>query len=201
MDVGCHKGEILDLILKYAPNGRHYAFEPIPYLFQHLQDKYGHMEAIDLHSCALSDHEGVVPFQLVKNAPAFSGIKRRKYHIADPEIEEIKVELRKADNLISPEEKIDFIKIDVEGGELDVMKGATRILKNKPIVLFECGKGSSDVYGSGPQEIYSFITENAGLELFTLEDFLKNRKGMSRKDFTRYFETSEEYYFVAGPAK
>jgi hypothetical protein len=36
IDVGCHKGEILDLMLKYAPEGEHYAFEPIPYLYQEL---------------------------------------------------------------------------------------------------------------------------------------------------------------------
>lgn len=30
IDAGCHKGEILDLILKHAPNGKHFAFEPIP---------------------------------------------------------------------------------------------------------------------------------------------------------------------------
>ena len=26
IDVGCHKGEILSQIIKFAPNGKHYAF-------------------------------------------------------------------------------------------------------------------------------------------------------------------------------
>jgi len=37
IDIGCHKGEILELILRYAPEGNHYAFEPIPYLFNQLE--------------------------------------------------------------------------------------------------------------------------------------------------------------------
>lgn len=40
IDVGAHKGEILDLFLKYAPNAKHFAFEPIPYLFENLHKKY-----------------------------------------------------------------------------------------------------------------------------------------------------------------
>ena len=37
VDIGCHKGEILESMLKFSPEGRHYAFEPIPYLFAYLQ--------------------------------------------------------------------------------------------------------------------------------------------------------------------
>jgi hypothetical protein len=38
--------------------------------------------------------------------------------------------------------RVDFIKIDVEGGELLVMKGAAGIMKKyKPVVIFEHGLG------------------------------------------------------------
>lgn len=40
IDIGCHKGQILDVMIQYAPAGKHYAFEPIPYLFDELQIKY-----------------------------------------------------------------------------------------------------------------------------------------------------------------
>ena len=32
VDVGCHKGEVLALMLQQAPQGQHYGFEPIPAL-------------------------------------------------------------------------------------------------------------------------------------------------------------------------
>ncbi|GAB4290781.1 MAG: hypothetical protein Kow0068_16170 [Marinilabiliales bacterium] len=75
IDVGCHKGEILDLILKYAPQGKHYAFEPIPYLYNELRNKY--KNKAEIFPYALSDTNGESNFQLVKNAPAYSGIKKK----------------------------------------------------------------------------------------------------------------------------
>ena len=73
IDVDCHKGEILDLMLAHAPNGKHYAFEPIPSLFDALKKKYSHKA--EVFPYALSDKSGETTFQLVKNAPAYSGIK------------------------------------------------------------------------------------------------------------------------------
>ena len=48
------------------------------------------------------------------------------------------VELKKLDDVIPTDVTIDFIKIDVEGAELGVLKGAKNVLlKNKPIIIFE----------------------------------------------------------------
>ena len=160
IDIGCHKGEILDLMFKYSPKGSHYAFEPIPYLYNDLVQKFeGRAE---IYSCALSDNTGETKFNLVKNAPAYSGIKKRRYDISNPIIEEINVELRTLDNIISSDERVDFIKIDVEGGEFGVLKGAKDIIKrNKPTIIFECGKGASDFYGTKPNDLYDFIYSEA----------------------------------------
>ena len=37
IDIGCHKGEILELMMHFSPEGKHYAFEPIPYLCKELK--------------------------------------------------------------------------------------------------------------------------------------------------------------------
>ena len=196
VDIGCHKGEILDLMLQYAPEGKHYAFEPIPYLFKELEKKYINMAHIFPY--ALSEKSGTSTFQLIKNAPAYSGIKRRHYDIANPEIEEIEVELKTLDEIISLNDDINFIKIDVEGGEFDVLKGAKKILiKNKPILLFECGKGACDYYGTNPLEVYDFITNEIGLQIFTLKSFIKNNLPLTKIEFEKCFNTNSEYYFVA----
>jgi len=196
IDVGCHKGEILDLILKYSPEGEHYAFEPIPYLYEELERKYKNRAKV--FSCALSDNDGETTFQHVKNAPAYSGIKKRRYDIANPEIEEIKVELKRLDGLIPSSKKIHFIKIDVEGGEFGVIKGAKKLLKgNRIVVLFECGKGACDYYGTAPVELYNFITDEVGMKIYTLNAYLKNKNPLSVNEFTNYFDTNAEYYFVA----
>lgn len=200
IDVGCHKGEILDLMLTYSPQGKHYAFEPIPYLFENLKVKYAHKAT--LYPYALSDKSGSTTFNLVKNAPAYSGIQKRKYAVKNPEIEEINVELKTLDELIPTDEKIHFIKIDVEGGEFGVLKGAKSLLKrNKPIILFECGKGASDYYGTKPEELHQFLNEEIGLAVYTLKSFIKNKTALSNAQFTRHFNNNDEYYFVAAPKK
>ncbi len=196
IDVGCHKGEILDLMLKYSPSGNHYAFEPIPYLFNDLINRYG--EKAEIFSYALSDVEGSTVFQLVKNAPAYSGIKKRRYDIDNPDIEEINVELGVLDNIIPVSQKIDFIKIDVEGGEFAVLKGAKRIIKkDKPIIVFECGKGASDYYGTTAEDIYNFMTNELTLKISTLKSFIKSQESLNLLEFKEYFENNKEYYFVA----
>ena len=195
IDIGCHKGEILEMILKYARKGKHYAFEPIPYLFEELKHNFSHKAQI--YPYALSDSKGKTTFQLVKNAPAYSGLKRRKYDISNPKIEEIEVEMITLDEVIPIDEKIDFIKIDVEGGEFGVLKGAKNLLiKNKPLILFECGKGASDYYETNPLDLYDFITTETGLKIFTLSSFTKNRVPLTKNEFEKYFNTNAEYYFV-----
>ena len=197
IDIGCHKGEILDLMLRYSPKGNHYAFEPIPYLYEELVKKYQNKAKVFPY--ALSDKNGKTSFQLVKNAPAYSGIKKRRYDIPNPEIEEIKVELKTLDHVVPLNEKIDFIKIDVEGGEFDVLKGAENIIKkNKPVIIFEFGKGASDYYGTTPLDIFNYITQELGLRIFTLKSYVKNKRSLSLADFENYFNSNREYYFVAG---
>ena len=153
VDVGCHKGEILNYMLKYSPDGKHYGFEPIPYLFKELKTKYENQASI--YPYALSDTSGETTFHLVKNAPAYSGIKKRQYNVAMPQIEEIIVELKTLDDIVGPDVEIHLIKIDVEGAEFGVLKGATNILKNyTPLIIFECGIGASEFYGTTPSDLY-----------------------------------------------
>jgi FkbM family methyltransferase len=196
VDVGCHKGEILEQILKLAPKGKHFAFEPIPSYYQKLKENYG--EKATIFPFALSFKEGFSSFQFVKNAPAYSGLQQRRYDTKTPDIEEITVEMKTLDSLIPEGIKIDFIKIDVEGGEFDVLKGAEKLLKrDKPTVVFECGLGASDFYGATAQDLFNFLTDEIGLQIFLLHTFIKGGKALSKAEFEDFFTTNEEYYFIA----
>lgn len=198
IDIGSHKGEILDIMLKYAHQGKHYAFEPIPALFNELAIKYSKKATVFPY--ALADSSGKTTFQFVKNAPAYSGLKQRKYDMANPEILEIEVEKRTLDEILLPTQPIHFIKIDVEGGEFGVLKGASNILvKNKPIILFECGKGASDYYGTNPQDIFLYLTKEIKLKIFTLASFINQKQSLTQTEFINYFNTNREYYFIAAP--
>jgi len=196
IDVGCHKGEILDIILKQSPNGKHFGFEPLPHLYKKLVDRYNNKATILPY--ALSNENGFSTFQYVKNAPAYSGIKKRKYDIDNPEIEEIKVELKKLDDIIPPNIKIDLIKIDVEGAELGVLKGAKQLLiKDKPIVVFEFGLGASDFYNTKPSDIFNFLTKEVGLSISLLKSYINNGSQLTLNEFEHFFNINKEYYFIA----
>lgn len=195
VDVGAHKGEILDLLLKYAKDGKHFAFEPIPYLFEELRKKYDN--EVSVYRYALSTYHGETEFNLVLDDPAYSGIKQRKYKSANTQVETIKVQVRTLDEIVTTVPyKIDLIKIDVEGGEFDVLKGGSQVLKDhKPFLIFECGKGASDYYGTKPGDIYDYLI-GFNYSLNSLKGFSKYSNRLSKEEFIDLFDTGEEYYFV-----
>jgi FkbM family methyltransferase len=196
IDVGAHKGEILDVIIKNAPNQVHYGFEPIPSLFNNLQLKYG--EKCHILPYALSEEEGKSTFQFVKNAPAYSGIKQRKYAVKNPEIEEIEVELKRLDDVVPSDIKIDLIKIDVEGAEFMVLKGAKELLlRNKPTIIFECGLGASEFYNTNAEELFDYINSTIDLKLSTLKNFIQNKPSLTKEEFLNHYKQGSEYYFIA----
>lgn len=196
IDIGCHKGEILTKILELSPEGCHFAFEPIPLFYNNLVKQFNH--SVTIFPFALSNNEGSTTFQFVKNAPAYSGIRKRKYAIENPDIEEIKVELKKLDDVIPNDIKIDFIKIDVEGAEFDVLKGAKEtIIRSKPVVIFEFGLGASDFYNSTPDDLFDYFNNELNLKISTLENWLNNTNPFKKEEFITCFNNSTEYYFIA----
>jgi FkbM family methyltransferase len=198
VDIGCHKGEILDLIMRKSTKGKHYGFEPIPAFYTKLTEKYKEKSNITILPYALGDSEEGVMFNHVKNAPAYSGLKQRNYDNISPDIEKIHVEQRRLDDCIPEKIPVALIKIDVEGAEFMVLKGAKRILqRDKPILLFEFGLGASDYYGTNPKEFFTFL-EKFNYRIYTLDSYLKQKEFMSISDFIQKYNTNEEYYFVAG---
>lgn len=199
IDIGAHKGTILRQILKQAPEGKHIAVEPIPYLYQKLERKFG--KRVTLLNLALADETGETEFTLFKDRPAVSGLKARHFDNAAYKKELIKVQVRKLDDLVPQDQNVDLIKIDVEGAELEVLKGARGILeRNKPVVLFEFGKGGSELYGATPELMFDFF-DVLGYTITLQEYFLENRPGFNRAEFLGQYEKGYNYFFMAYPAK
>ncbi len=196
VDIGAHKGEILELFLKFAPKGNHAAFEPIPAMYKNLLANFG--QRVKVFPFALSSTTGETQFNVVIDDPAYSGIKQRKYKKSDVQIEKINVEMRRLDDVLGERSsKIDLMKIDVEGGEFDVLKGSAQILQNdKPILVFECGRGASEYYGTSPEELYEYLNK-WNYTIRSLGGFVKNLKPMTQEDFVKTFHEGTDYYFVA----
>ena len=194
IDVGSHKGEVLELALKISKKGKHFAFEPIPHLFHKLNDKFG--AKCEVLNYGLSDKKKKSSFQHVTTNPAYSGIKKRTYP-KEEEIETIQIQLDTLDNQLRKHDRVDMIKIDVEGAELEVLNGAKKIIeKFHPIIVFEHGLGASDHYNTSPEDILSFFDDHH-YQLFTLKGFISDEPALLRKEFIDFYLTNKEYYFLA----
>jgi len=193
IDVGANRGETLEMILSVAPHGRHIAYEPIPALAAELAARY---PGVDVRNAACSDEAGSAEFTHVLNAPALSGLRQRSdlpSHAT--EVERITVTLDKLDDALPDGYVPSLIKIDVEGAELHVMRGAAETLaRHRPFVLFEHGIGGADLYGSKPGELWD-VLDGAGLRIFDLE----GDGPYSRDRFEAVF-TEPVWNFLAAPA-
>jgi len=198
IDVGAHKGEVLDQMLKYAPEGKHYAFEPIPALYDKLKEKYTGTNCT-VSDIALSNKKGTSSFNYVVSNPSYSGLIKRKYDRAGEQDTQIEVKTDLLDNVLPPGYKVDFVKIDVEGGELLVMEGAKETFtKYKPVIIFEHGLGASDFYGSTPVKVYELLS-SCGLKISRMIDWLNGKSPLSKEQFSNIYAKNSDYYFIAHP--
>ena len=196
VDVGCHKGSILKEMLRLAPDGTHCAFEPIPKLYGELVSSF---PGVKIYEIALSDSVGEASFQYVGSNPSYSGLKKREYPTSSETIEEIKVRTDLLDNIIPEDFPIAFIKIDVEGGELQVLRGAAKtICRSKPVVVFEHGLGAADYYGTTPEQVYDFFAQRCDLKVSLMEDWLRGDAPLTREGFNARYHAGE-FYFIAHP--
>ncbi|GAB4487720.1 MAG: FkbM family methyltransferase [Saprospiraceae bacterium] len=197
LDVGCHKGEIMDLFLQNAPRGTHYGFEPIPGLFEDLQKKYAGLENCRLLDIALSDKKGTSSFNYVVSNPSYSGLLKRNYDHPNEQDTLITVHTERLDDLLPADFQVDLIKIDVEGGEILVLRGALETLRRcKPVVIFEHGLGASELYGATPEQVFDLF-EQCGLKVSLMCRFLKNQQPLTREEFARHYYRKWNYYFIA----
>jgi FkbM family methyltransferase len=182
IDVGAHSGSFLRQFLEFAPLGRHWAFEPIPTLAAQLRREFS---TVEVHECALSDHDGHAIFQYVPEMPAWSGLRPQPYpRSTTPQPTEVAI--RRLDGLIPEDLAIAFVKIDVEGAELEVLKGAEAVLlRCRPIVLFECAKIHHAHYATTPQDVYEVLAR-CGLGVFLMDQ----TGPLTAAEFARIYEAS-----------
>lgn len=194
IDIGANLGHILMEIVAAAPKGKHFAFEPIPDLYTSLKKKFSKNTTV--YNYALSSKRGSTTFNYYPGRPAVSGFRERNKLVGqEPTL--LSVQMEKLDDLIPENLKIDLVKIDVEGAEYEVLQGARKVLqKNKPLVLFECGLGGADVYGTTPDDIFDLFAE-CGLGISTIEYFNACKQPFSKEEFNGQFYKNYNIFFIA----
>ena len=74
----------------------------------------------------------------------------------------VPVQLRPLDQLLSEQaiSRLDFLKLDVEGGELDALRGATELLSSfRPVALIEVQDVRTRPWGYAAREIIDFMQQ------------------------------------------
>ena len=142
LDIGANIGAItIALADKVGATGKVVALEPGPEFFRRLQWNINANPEISarvyLHNLGAANENTKLKWQKSTNAP---GTATTYAHGMDPNASTIDVPVVRLDDCGSIQKlsRVDFVKIDVDGIELDILKGAANMLaRHKPIIYVE----------------------------------------------------------------
>jgi FkbM family methyltransferase len=196
IDVGCHLGAVLDRFVRLAPRGQHIAIEPVPYKARWLRRKFPEVTVIE---AALGAEAGQAEFYLDTRQSGFGGLRP---HV-DARIEQIRVEMRRLDDVVPPGRRVGFLKLDVEGAETDVILGGARVLtESRPVVLFECAASHLQAFARTPASVFRLFTERHGYAVYRLKDWLAGAGPLDLAAFERAaVYPFEAFNFLAVPIR
>ena len=161
LDIGAHSGRHLQKFINLVKDeGKVFAFEPLKSMYDGLCHNYNYPN-IKIYNLALSDSaEDVIDFYENEEILAESGLKKRIYSHGDGKITISKVKVTTLNNLASEFSRIDYIKIDVEGAEMSVLRGSTDTINaHRPVISVEYGYAAYSVYGETKRSLYDFCAE------------------------------------------
>ncbi len=146
LDIGANIGQMTSLMRRRAgPKGRVHAFEPHPAVFAELEFNVreaspgaGQAPAV-LHNFALSEADGVADLDVGEGWEGNRGLARVVTDNASPSRRTTQIQIKRLDSVLPADAQVGVCKIDVEGHELNVLKGAGRLLAERRIrdVVFE----------------------------------------------------------------
>lgn len=146
IDVGANRGQFSLISRLVKPDVPILAFEPIPTEAEVYRRATSGFANILLHQTALGENGGEAEIHLSRSADSSSllpiGETQRKLFRDTDEIGTLKIPVKRLDDFQSEWEKYSriLLKIDVQGFELSVLKGAVEVLKNCAYVYAECSE-------------------------------------------------------------
>ncbi len=179
-DVGANKGDFTSLALSYVSNKDSFSihcFEPSKVAFEALSANLKGNPYVILNNIGFGKEKG--QFDLFTDSPGSgtaSLTKRNLQHFGVDFSQSEKVQIDKLDNYCSASniDRIDLLKIDAEGHELDVLYGAENMLASNriEIVSFEFGGCNIDTRTFFQDFYYFFKKYNFQLYRITPSGYL-----------------------------
>lgn len=179
VDVGANVGyfSVLGAWRAY-PGGQVWSFEPNPELFAILSDNMtvnGYAEMARRWPAAASDRAGKTELRIFPGYVATSTVRDvpedylrfteretgRKSHVID-------IDVVRLDDAMRDVPRIDVMKIDVEGHELHVLRGAQEIISRSPELKIVMEFNPSMLSRDGARSLIR-LTRSLGFEIFAIE--------------------------------
>jgi FkbM family methyltransferase len=161
-DIGANKGSFIYWLSWWVHNGRVVAFEPQPELARDLVNicrviKLGNVE---VEAKAVYSHSGDQDLFLPRGHQPGASLHRPA--LQGESVTTLSVPVVALDDYFSESDKVTLLKIDVEGAEFAVLKGAERILRqHAPLLVFECE--NRHLAPGNVQDVFSYL-EGLGYE-------------------------------------
>jgi FkbM family methyltransferase len=150
VDVGAHIGKYSIMMASLNKKGKVIAIEPDTRNFKALNYniKINGLKNVKALPFAVGFMEGLIKLfydRWLTTTPSASSDFQTKTYVS--------VKCKKLDNLLATVKQIDLIKVDVEGFELEVFKGAENILKRTKTIIFES-------FESNINKVKAFLEKN-----------------------------------------
>lgn len=148
IDVGAFIGDhTIAYLNKVRENGMVYAFEPYINAFECLKFNLKNYKNLNAFNYALGNSEDYISMEIVETNDGMNFIKQGN-----------DIRITRLDTISQNFTKLDFIKIDCEGYELDVLQGGQRtIQKYKPKMLIEINEMTLNRNNVKREDIYEWL--------------------------------------------
>ena len=171
VDIGAQSG-LYSLYAKFLPNSTFYAFEPFPDTFKLLNDNIAlnDITNVNTFNLAISDDDGETMLNTCESHNGLHTLGATPLRFND--IKQVKVNTTTLDKFFFDKDiSVDFIKIDTEGYEYFILKGAINTIKKyKPTIQLEWNKTNMNQCGITEDMLNKLLEEINYKEIGLVEE-------------------------------
>lgn len=173
-DIGAYHG-IYSVIAgkKVSPTGQVYTFEPTPSHYHRIKHHLwlNKVENVVVEQLALSNSDGTTEFHIPVNGVMTVGSLKPSL-FSRGKLQAITVETNRLDTYLEKRsiEKIDLIKVDVEGAEMLLLEGASLTLKKfQPLLILEAIDLACEPWGYKGADLLSKVKREYDYVLYEFD--------------------------------
>lgn len=167
LEAGANIGSETLLISKILNKGTIYCFEPNPYSFERLKINISinELKNVYAYDYALGEADSKIKFHIYPKGFCNSGMSSK--YMETSITHEITVIQKTVDTFVHENNitKLDFIKMDIQGAEMDLLNGASETLKRfKPTIFTEACEPYNDT-----KQLYEILV-SLGYDVFHIKN-------------------------------